>query len=483
MFSIELAKDLCTRNDDLVQEECAIQWISQKILSTFENKEKFPARFDILDVRHHIEDTIEALTEEQSCLEFIGTLWELKCAKKIINQVKNMSEAEKQMVMFCNSIVRENVSKYKDSLLSVNDINQDALLKEISKILEVKSSQGIPENLFKHFTRSWTTPITKDDFQAFHEEVGITVPPIVLAAYMYAIQTKKAEEIFIKNSKEQVVAYPVRPSFDFEEAPTTQFRSIKSAKKEPLNTKRCVIASKGHLLLWDESSNRYVSVPEPLAHLIANVPGLDLIEDRAMVFIADPQTKVGAIVYLRLFGPIKRVASFDLESPDESDLPDALPMNWINCDRDTQGNIVLTWGHLLETGNIQWSSHASLIEKNLVENGTLKRVSPAKIIFEDFADPQDRSGATSLVRQDFRDHGNVLGIHQKSASTSSVVSWKTKILDLPYRSPAIFGQPLGFAVAHPYRRIDFFRVVQNQVSLQNHIELDWPYQITGIVVV
>lgn len=73
-------------------------------------------------------------------------------------------------------------------------------------------------------------------------------------------------------------------------------KKIRKAKKEPLDVSRIVMASRGNLLICKPKTSSFVAVPEPLAKLVANVPGVDVAEDRAIVFVADPDRKVGSLV-------------------------------------------------------------------------------------------------------------------------------------------------------------------------------------------
>lgn len=129
-------------------------------------------------------------------------------------------------------------------------------------------------------------------------------------------------------------------------------------------------------------------LPEPLAHFVAVIPGLDLPEDRAMVFVADPKTSTGAIVYLRLFGPLKRIATFDLEVPPEENI------TFITSERDANHNVLLTWGSLSDEGSLKWAHHACILEDNLVQDQTFRRDTVSKLAFEDFGEPVDRLADT-----------------------------------------------------------------------------------------
>lgn len=86
-------------------------------------------------------------------------------------------------------------------------------------------------------------------------------------------------------------------SFEFSQC---DLKKIRKAKREPLDVSRIVMASRGNLLICKPKTQSFVSVPEPLAKFVSNVPGVDVNDDRAIVFVADPERKTGSLLYVRL---------------------------------------------------------------------------------------------------------------------------------------------------------------------------------------
>ena len=140
------------------------------------------------------------------------------------------------------------------------------------------------------------------------------------------------------------------------------------------------------------------------------MPGIDVDDSTTFLFLANSKLRTGAIVCLKWKDTIacRRVAVFDLECEDERGL------NWISSERDTQGNLILSWA-FLEQGKSSFMSHACLKESELYKK------SKSKIAFEDFADPMDRLHLEiDKARFDFRDHGNVLGLTIEKANETTV---------------------------------------------------------------
>ena len=98
-------------------------------------------------------------------------------------------------------------------------------------------------------------------------------------------------ELFYKKFSKSVVGLPIDGPLK-----SIDVKKIRKAKKEPLDVSRIVMASRGNLLICKPKTSSFVSVPEPLAKLVANVPGVDVNEDRAIVFVADPDRKVGSLL-------------------------------------------------------------------------------------------------------------------------------------------------------------------------------------------
>ena len=96
------------------------------------------------------------------------------------------------------------------------------------------------------------------------------------------------------------------------------------------------------------------------------VPGVDVPEDRCILFVGDPKTKTGALLFVKLQQPsVKRIAVFDLDCEKGT-------FNFLTSDRDSQGNILLSWG-LQKQGRLLAIDHACVREDNLVVGKSMKK--------------------------------------------------------------------------------------------------------------
>jgi hypothetical protein len=126
------------------------------------------------------------------------------------------------------------------------------------------------------------------------------------------------------------------------------------------------------------------------AHLVASLPGLV----SRHVWTLKPTTLEACIICLE---PYRIVAQFELTPDEISGEP-----NWIDCQRDSEGSLVLLWGKInsltgsLHTQNILAFDEECLGEKTFEMLDTISEL------------PNRRSTG---VRVDWRDHGNLLSVH------------------------------------------------------------------------
>jgi len=269
-----------------------------------------------------------------------------------------------------------------------------------------------------------------------------------------------ADELFANCPLPRVFGSPcsVRNHFDVNK-PETLFRPSTSRH---LNALKLVLAGQGHLGIagYKKTTGDLYDTIHVLkveeAHLICNLPGLS-----DTIWLVNPQSLKSCICKVR--PEFKKIVEFDLPSLDAVKKP-----NWVDSQRDSEGNLVLHWGHIHElTGTLKYESMIALDEDSLTSLNFLDSVA---------AIPKRR---TKGLRIDYRDHGNVLGIYHKVVDkfdaagtrkwshTYDILFAETSILTYETESrpiEAVYGSPQEFFVLCPMSKIQLQHWVLNNKS-------------------
>lgn len=185
------------------------------------------------------------------------------------------------------------------------------------------------------------------------------------------------------------------------------------------------------------------------ASLVAPLPGL-----KKHVWALCPETLSAGIYALSSTSEktpeIQTILDFDLPTRSDVEKP-----NWIDCQRDSEGSLVLIWGHINPlTGSVTYESMVAL-EEDFAKSETIE-------FLDHIAGMPNRR--TLGARMDWRDHGNVLSAHhtvQDQVSASRERTWlhkydicfaSTKLMTIETQSrpiQSLFGGPHDFFVLSP----------------------------------
>jgi hypothetical protein len=278
---------------------------------------------------------------------------------------------------------------------------------------------------------------TLDHFLAWAADLGLKTLWPVLALYI-AEDRGHLEETFLHVPMPRVFGAPscVRNAIEKRVAPKGL---CKSTPRSNVDLRRIVVAGHGTLAFTTSQGEKRLEVPQ--AHLVAGLPGTS----RRLVWCLEPKRLNACIVDLALG---KAILEFDVPQEGHDGEP-----NWIDCQRDSEGRLVLMWGHINGlTGALGCQNVMGLDEDTL----------------EAFdADPDTVPSRTKVgSRIDYRDHGNLLSVHhvvQDSTTGPSnnqrswdhvyqIVFGQNQILEMSSKNrpvTAIYGSPVDFALLSP----------------------------------
>lgn len=273
---------------------------------------------------------------------------------------------------------------------------------------------------------------TLDHFMKWSSDMGLKTLWHVLALWA-ANQRGDVEDLFMHVPMPRVFGHPscVRNAIEKKGAPR---KLCKATAHDAIDMDRVVLAGQGRLTFKANGTFQTMMVPQ--AHLVAVLPGCT----KRLVWCVDPRSMSAAIVDL---GSAAKLVEFDLPRDDGE-------ANWIDCQRDSEGTLVLMWGHINAlTGALSTQNYMGLASEEALDQ---------------FVDPVGIPARTAVgSRIDFRDHGNLLAVHHTVAETIAsgrrtwthsyqVVFGDHQIMDLTSTSrpiEAIFGSPLGLIMLSP----------------------------------
>jgi len=253
--------------------------------------------------------------------------------------------------------------------------------------------------------------LTFANVQAFARDLGLkTVWPIL--AMVVSIQNDTSDRYFLNTPMPRVFGAPscVRNSLNRRVDPHKLVR----ASRTPLRMSQSVLAGPGHIAYKPGPDQPFEIWPLKHAGLIAAIPG---VPNGRYIWALDTKTFEGGLYRLGKSGPSLMV---EFEVPrDETDVEP----NWIDCQRDQEGSLVLLWGHISpQTGNIN-TQNVMIFDDTVFTSGK-----DITFLTEMHAMPNRRSEGTRI---DWRDHGNLVSVHhtvqedQKSdGPEASLRSWQ-----------------------------------------------------------
>jgi hypothetical protein len=325
---------------------------------------------------------------------------------------------------------------------------------------------------------------TLEVFQETARTLGLTTLWPVLALW-YSSKMGDVEEVFLNVPMPKVFGAPscVRNAIERHVDPSKQVRTTAATKK--LQLKNAILSGHGYFAYVDAKSvdakagaaaadakaatgaaatgAPFKIVKAPKAYLCAPLPGMD----HRHVWCLKPETLEAAIYK---FEPeFACVAEFELPRDETEECP-----NWIDCQRDSEGALVLLWGHINSlTGSLYSQNAAALDEEAILAGSSSGSASSASAAAANGskANLEFLSSIASMPsrrlpgqRVDWRDHGNLLSVHhsvEDSADSTGLRLW-THSYDIVFGSnllmtlttdarpiESIFGSPKDLVLLSP----------------------------------
>lgn len=252
-----------------------------------------------------------------------------------------------------------------------------------------------------------------ENFQETAKCLGLTTLWPVLALW-YSSKMGDVEEVFLHVPMPKVFGAPscVRNAIERHIDPSKQVRTTAATKK--LHLKNAVLSGHGHFAYVagpaavaagpvgvsnGPAGPTFQIVKAPKAYLCAPLPGMD----HRHVWCLKPETLEAAIYK---FDPeFTCVAEFELPRDETEEVP-----NWIDCQRDSEGALVLLWGHINSLTGSLYSQNASAIDEEsiLAQGNKNADKKPLEFLSTIASMPSRRVPGQ---RVDWRDHGNLLSVH------------------------------------------------------------------------
>lgn len=239
--------------------------------------------------------------------------------------------------------------------------------------------------------------LTIEDVQNFSNELGLqTILPVLALYYSSCPEVADVDEMFLHpplprifgNQSTRDLNKTYHPEDLLKKTVLQKTIAPERARRPltPLNFFNTVVAGSGSLGFYSEGKLNIIKYSR--ASLVCPLPDV-----AHHVWVANPDTMQAAILCMK---PYKVLIEFDLPS-DESESAEV--PNWIDCQRDVEGNLALLWGHV--NGHTGMLNTQNMLGLDLTTNvpdltKTLCELPIRNIV------------GTKL---DWRDHGNLLNVH------------------------------------------------------------------------
>ena len=412
--------------DEYVLKVLRPQWTSECVKLT-----------GLIDLRDFAEDTLGLLAHKFGAGASTGPM------DLLIKQIKNTQEPsvrrsvtvqylQDQALTFGPLVSMRNAPH--DLVAYVLDQELEIFFKHARDIIKyrplVSTSSEVIEAVVKDMD-SIGPAATLDHFMKWSADMGLKTMWHVLALWA-ANQRGEVEDLFMHVPMPRVFGHPscVRNAIEKKGAPR---KLCKATAHADIDMDRVVLAAQG--LLTYKLNGTFQSLTVPQAHLVAVLPGCS----KRLVWCLEPKTMSAAIVDL---AAAKKLVEFELPHEEEP--------NWIDCQRDSEGTLVLMWGRINAlTGALMTQNYMGLASEEALDQ---------------FVDPVSMPARTSVgSRIDFRDHGNLLAVHHTVAETAAsgtrcwthsyqVVFGDHQIMEMTSTSrpiEAIFGSPVALLMLSP----------------------------------
>lgn len=396
------------------------------------------AATSLLDFRDYAEDTLNALVTSFECKAGSDLTID-----KLVRALKKATDATSRRNLTV-AFVEENAYAFKISIQKMPhaftafcvDKELDVFFAHARGIGRFRPLLKAPREAIETVIKSMEQgPMLLENIQAYAKDLGLlTLWPIL--AMWSSNQRGDVEELFLHPPMPRIFGAPscLKNEIDTHKKP----HDVSKKARKGLNMQNVVLGGNGHLA-W-RNMNEFKVEKCDQAYLIAPLPGLATRH----VWCLKPSSLEASIVCLE---PYKVVAQFEV-SPDEvSGEP-----NWIDCQRDSEGSLVLLWGTINPlTGSLFTQNIMAFDEECLTESVAFEMLDGIASL------PSRR---TCGIKVDWRDHGNLLSVHH--TVSDSIVEmervWK-------HTYEVVFGQNLLMTFTSDSRPIEAVYGCPNDVFL------------------
>jgi len=358
-------------------------------------------------------------------------------------ELKIITDSSRRKLLVCSFLETCAQALRGKVIAKDNDFIAFALNEEInlyfeksSALLKFRPLLSAPRDLVELVMNKMNSENTYESFVMFAELLGLVEPlnlwPVL--ALWRAHYYGESEDLFLHVPMPRVFGCPSAQYKDIER--TCNFKTIARQALKPFNFEHVVLA--GHGTLAYKKNNVWTFKQVVQAGLVCCIPGL-----QEKVWLVCPKSGKSSIYDIKLD---KNILEFDLPS---TECP-----TWIDCQRDSEGSLVLIWSTLNSiTGSSQCENMIAL-DEDLLASGQ------GDFLAHISAMPSRRCIGTRL---DFRDHGNLVNCYHavKDSEVNGMRTWlhtyelcfaNNLLMTLETDSrpiEAVFGSPFDIVLLSP----------------------------------
>lgn len=345
----------------------------------------------LIDFRNYAEDTwaqsLCYITINDTA-ETSGPPFEL-----LIKELKSIVDSSKRRLLVSCFLVEALQAQRSNANYSNLDFAAFALDQELDNFFKVSGPLAKFRPLLKASRDSVEQIMSKinnentyEDLETFASDLGLVRPlnlwPVL--ALWRAHYFGESEELFLHAPLPRVFGGPSTQYKDIERQ--CDFKTIARRAHKNFSFDQCVLAGQGSLAYRLNGSWCQKQVEQ--ASLVCSMPGIS-----KKVWLLNPKVMKASIFDLSLG---KNILEFDLPGAQEEP-------NWIDCQRDVEGSLVLLWATLNTfTGS---ASHENMVA---FDEDLLAGTNQGDFLQQISTVPQRRQRGTRL---DFRDHGSLVNVH------------------------------------------------------------------------
>lgn len=201
----------------------------------------------------------------------------------------------------------------------------------------------------------------------------------------------ESEDLFLHVPMSRVFGCPSAQYKDIDRK--CNFKTIAKPALKNFSFDNLVLA--GHGVLAFKKQEQWIIADVPQAGLVCAIPGLE-----EKIWLVNSKTAKASIYDIKLE---KNILEFDLPVLDSEP-------NWIDCQRDSEGSLILIWSTLNSITGSSQNEHMIALEEDLLASGKGDFLASISVI------PNRRAPGTRL---DFRDHGNLVNCYHAVRDSES----------------------------------------------------------------